>query len=60
MAKYKYNLEISAQDEKEADKKINALAVLGQKLSAEELEKLAHIVKNEPGKLAMARAYLKL
>ena len=55
MKKYAYELEIAAQTEKEADAKMEALLVLAAKLSAKELEKLAHIVKHDPVKLALAK-----
>ena len=58
MKKYHYELEIAAQSEKEADAKIQALTVLAAKLSDKELQKLAHIVKNDPVKLAMAKSAL--
>ena len=55
MKKYTYELQIAAQTEKEADTKMTALTVLAAKLSDKELEKLAHIVKNDPVKLALAK-----
>lgn len=58
MKKYSYELDIAASNEQEADTKMKALTVLASKLSAKELEKLAHVVKNEPVKLAMAKRAL--
>jgi hypothetical protein len=58
MEKYSYELAISASNEAEAETKIKALSVLASKLSAKELEKLAHIVKNDPIKTAMAKKAL--
>lgn len=58
MKKYSYELEIAASNEQEADTKMQALTVLASRLSAKELEKLAHVVKNEPMKLAMAKKAL--
>lgn len=58
MKKYSYELEIAASNEQEADTKMQALTVLASKLTAKELEKLAHVVKNEPLKLAMAKKAL--
>ncbi len=55
MKKYSYELEIAAQSEKEADTKMEAILVLVAKLSDMELQKLAHIVKNDPVKLALAK-----
>lgn len=51
---------IEASSEQEADKKIHALGVLASKLKTNEVEKLAHIVKNDPVKTAMAKAALGL
>jgi hypothetical protein len=58
MKKYNYELEIAASNEKEADTKMEALTVLASKLSAKELEKLAHVVKNDPVKTALAKKAL--
>lgn len=58
MEKFNYELAISARTESEADKKIEALIVLGAKLSTLELEKLADIIKNDPIKTAMAKKAL--
>jgi hypothetical protein len=58
MKKYSYELEIAASQESEAETKIKALTVLASKLSAKELEKLAHIVKHDPVKTAMAKSAL--
>lgn len=51
---------IEASSEQEAEKKVKALGVLASKLKTVEVEKLAHIVKNDPVKTAMAKAYLGL
>lgn len=58
MSKYSYDLEITANTEKEADTKMQALSTLASKLSAAELEKLAYIVKNDPVKTALAKKAL--
>jgi len=58
MKKYHYEIEIAASNEKEADTKMQALTTLAAKLSARELEKLAHIVKYDPVKTAMAKKAL--
>ena len=58
MKKYSYDTVIEASSESEADTKMMALIVLASKLSAKELEKLAHIVKNDPVKTAMAKKVL--
>lgn len=53
-------MDISAKSEKEADTKMKALTVLAAKLSDTELEKLAYVVQNEPGKTALAKRALGL
>ena len=58
MSKYSYELHIAASNEQEAETKMRAVTVLASKLSAKELEKLAHIVKNDPVKMAIARKAL--
>ena len=51
---------IQAPTEKEADEKMIALSTIASKLSAKELSKLAHVVKNDPTKTALAKQYLGL
>jgi len=58
MKKYKYEISIEANSETDADTKMAALTTLASKLSAKELSKLAHIVKHDPVKTAMAKKYL--
>lgn len=70
MAKFNYDLSFSAGSQQEADKKVNALCILGTKVSAEaletlsakltgpQLERLAYVLKNEPGMAALAINYL--
>lgn len=58
MPKFKYNFSIEAPTEKEAETKMTALTVLASRLNAKELDKLAHIVKSDPVKTAMAKAAL--
>jgi hypothetical protein len=58
MKKYSYELEIGASNEQEADIKMQSLMILASKLNAKELEKLAHIVKNDPVKTALAKKAL--
>lgn len=60
MNKYSYDLDISARTEQEADTKMKALTVLAARLSDKELEKLAYVVQNEPGKTALAKRALGL
>ena len=58
MKDYNYNIRISALLEKEATDKMTALTILAANLTAKELIKLAHIVKNDPIKTALAKKYL--
>ncbi|WP_207515035.1 hypothetical protein [Longitalea luteola] len=58
MKKFHYDISIEAKTESEADAKMTALTTLAQKLSPIELTKLAHIVKNDPVKTALAKKYL--
>lgn len=58
MKKYQYDLNIEALTEQEADAKMVALVTLASKLSEKELTKLAHIVKHDPVKTALAKKYL--
>lgn len=58
MKDYNYNMRITALLEKEATDKMAALTILAAHLSAKELTKLAHIVKNDPIKTALAKKYL--
>lgn len=58
MNNYKYEMAISAATESEADTKIRSLAILAQKLKANELAKLAEVVKNDPIKTALAKRAL--
>jgi len=58
MKKYQYDISIEAKTESEADTKMEALTVLASKLTTQELAKLAHIIKHDPAKTAMAKTYL--
>jgi hypothetical protein len=58
MPKFSYELDIEASKESEAETKMKALTVLASKLNAKELERLAHIVKHDPIKTAMAKQAL--
>jgi hypothetical protein len=58
MKDFNYNIRIPALLEKEANEKIAALAILASRLTATELTKLAHIVKTDPVKTALAKKYL--
>ncbi|MBA2613355.1 MAG: hypothetical protein H0U95_15410 [Bacteroidetes bacterium] len=55
MKKYQYDIAISANTEQEADSKMKSLIVLASKLSAKELERLAHVVEHEPVKTALLK-----
>lgn len=58
MKSYSYKFSIEEKSEADADAKIDALSTLAKKLSAKELSKLAHIVKTDPVKTALAKKYL--
>lgn len=58
MPKHQYEISIEAASEGEATAKMKALTTLASKLSQTELTKLAHIVKNDPVKTALAKKYL--
>ncbi len=58
MNKYQYDITIEAKTESEADAKMTALTTLASKLSQKELTKLAHTIKNDPVKTALAKKYL--
>ena len=58
MNKYQYDISIEAKTGTEADAKMTALTTLASKLSQQELTKLAHIIKHDPAKTALAKKYL--
>ena len=58
MQKFHYDISIEAKTESEATAKMKALTTLASKLSEKELSKLAHIVKTDPVKTALAKKYL--
>jgi hypothetical protein len=58
MKSYTYKLTLEEKTEKDADEKIDALSVLAKKLATKELARLAHIVKTDPIKTALAKKYL--
>jgi hypothetical protein len=60
MPKHSFDIEISASSEQEAEAKIKALMALASRLTAKELEKLAHIVQNDPKTTALAKQFLSL
>ena len=58
MKSYTYKVTLEEKSETEADAKIEALTTLAKKLSLKELSKLAHVVKTDPAKTALAKKYL--
>ena len=58
MNKYQYEISIEAKTENESDAKMKALTTLASKLSEKELTKLAHVIKHDPIKTALAKKYL--
>lgn len=57
MEKNKFTISISGS-KKEATEKVNALAVLASRLSAETLTAFAKLVKSDPAKVEFAKHYL--
>ena len=58
MEKFKYEFTIEAQDSNEANEKMLAISILASCLSKKELLKMAHIIKHDPVKTALAKKYL--
>lgn len=58
MSKHNYTIRIEAKTEKEAETKIQALTTLASRLTENELTKLAHVIKHDPAKTALAKRYL--
>jgi hypothetical protein len=58
MPKFNYEIEVDAPTEKEADSKMESVTTLLSKLKTNELARLAHIVKNDPVKTALAKKAL--
>lgn len=58
MKGYSYKITLEEKSESDADAKVGALTTLAKKLSVQELTKLAHIVKTDPVKTALAKQYL--
>ncbi len=57
---HQYDFIIEATTEKEAEQKINALAMLASKLKTNELVKLALVVEKDPVTTRLAKKFLKL
>lgn len=55
---YEFEISVEASSKAEAEAKMKALAVMVSRLTADELSKLAHIIKNDPVKTALAKKYL--
>ncbi len=60
MNKYSYEITIEAPTAQEAEAKLRAASVLMQKLKANEIARLADVVKNDPMKTAFAKKALGL
>ncbi len=58
MKSYTYKITLEEKTESDADAKVGAMTTLAKKLTVKELTKLAHIVKNDPVKTALAKQYL--
>jgi hypothetical protein len=58
MKSYTYKFTLEESSEQNADAKVEALSTLAKKLSVNELSKLAHVVKTDPVKTALAKKYL--
>ncbi len=58
MNKFTCDFSIPANTEAEAETKLSALKLLATHLTARELEKIAYVIKNDPIKTSMAKAYL--
>lgn len=55
---YEFEITVEASSQTEAETKMKALAAMVSRLTPEELSKLAHIIKNDPAKTALAKKYL--
>jgi hypothetical protein len=55
MNKFSFDITIEAASVQEAEGKLRAASILMQKLKANELTKLAEVVKNDPIKTAIAK-----
>jgi hypothetical protein len=60
MSKHTFEITIEAASATEAAEKLQAAAILMQKLKANEIKKMADVVKNDPVKTALAKKYLGL
>lgn len=60
MEKFSFNITITANDHAEATSKMKSISVMASKLKANELEKMADVVLNQPTKMALAKKALGL
>jgi len=60
MPKHTFEISIEAETEQEASNKLRAASTLMQKLKANEISKLAEVVKNDPIKTSLAKRALGL
>ncbi|MFM2224272.1 MAG: hypothetical protein RJA07_474 [Bacteroidota bacterium] len=60
MEKFSFTITISANDKVEATSKMKSISVMASKLTANELEKMADVVLNQPMKMALAKKALGL
>ena len=60
MNKYNFEITIEAATPQEAEAKLKAAATLMARLKANEITRLADVVKNDPGKTALAKKALGL
>ena len=60
MVMFDFNVKIGAASGEEARRKMKAALELVKRLSTDELEKLADVVSNQPGKVKIAKKFLGL
>ena len=60
MEKFTFTISIMAKDNVEANSKMKSISVMASKLKANELEKMADVVLNQPTKMALAKKALGL
>ena len=60
MEKFSFTITISANDKAEAESKMKSISIMASKLKANELEKMADVVLNQPMKMALAKKALGL
>ena len=58
--KFDFKITLSAASQAEATRKVKAATTLCQKLSADEIAKLAEVVASDPAKVRMAKQWLGL